>query len=223
MAKWQDYEEQVFAYLRGIFPEETRLLRGQHLKGRYSRTKRQVDILALIEHARRNAVVVIECKCFSTKICVPRVDTFAGFLDDVNADLGMMITTKGFSRSVLNRAKAAKKIILKIVNLGEAFQRMHFFGNTCCQNCNVNRTDCPLTPIEWHWPPLSFVDEDRNSRTMLLGRCSSCQDLYVDCCHCTRIIRIRNNDLNRTMSCPNCGIRFRVVPRRGLPKLELIY
>lgn len=68
--------------------------------GKISKRSRQIDIFA-------NTVnpVAIDCKNYSRKIDVKKVEEFLGMMDDIGIRHGIIITTKGFSKSAYNRAK----------------------------------------------------------------------------------------------------------------------
>lgn len=221
MVKWKAYEEQIFSYLRKRFPEDTKILRGERLYGRYSKSKRkrQVDVLVLTPYKERFLTIVVECKCLNSKIYVPRVDAFAGFIDDVNVDFGMMVTTKGFSKSAINRANASK-ILTEKVNFQQKFQKMPYWHLACCEKCNVNRTDNPLVPIDWHLPPLAFADKNGEGKIIMLGHCPSCYAIYVSCEKCNNNILIKPGQLGKLKKCNGCGIKFRVTEEKGTLRLS---
>lgn len=208
MPQWLQYEEQIFSYLRSRFPEDSIMLRGEKIKGRHSGRKRQIDILMYVSHGRSTYRVVVECKHFSTKICLPRADAFVGFLDDAKPALGVMVTSRGFSGPAKKRLDAVG-IYTMAVQPNNNTVDMPCFAAACCERCNVNRIDCPLIPIEWCFPPLAFVDADGEGRAMLVGYCSSCGNIYVDCGRCTQKMKV--STFRRTKTCRGCGIKFQVI------------
>ncbi|NIM15648.1 MAG: hypothetical protein GTO45_26975 [Candidatus Aminicenantes bacterium] len=63
---------------------------------------------------------VADCKFFSRKIDVKMVDQFIGFLADIEAHIGILITNKGYSKAARERAKNDPfHIYLEIVTLDE--------------------------------------------------------------------------------------------------------
>lgn len=40
--------------------------------------------------------MVVDCKHWGKKLAVPHVEAFAGLVDDVAADLGLLVTSTGF-------------------------------------------------------------------------------------------------------------------------------
>lgn len=100
---WKVYESQVFKLFKEHFPHAT-VRRNVHVRGRYSRRKRQIDVL-LIEQTPAGIVkTIIDTKLFKRKVDVKAVDALAGFVDDVGAQKGMLITACGHTGSALRRA-----------------------------------------------------------------------------------------------------------------------
>lgn len=82
----------------------TSIKRNAHLAGRFSKRKRQIHIL-LTENAPTGPLqTVVDTKLFRRKVDVKAVDAFAGFVDDVGAQRGVLITNGGYTRAALKRA-----------------------------------------------------------------------------------------------------------------------
>src|ERR1700719_3842677 len=67
--------------------------------GRRSGVERQVDIwLSTTVGGKHGVNVVVECKCHeTTPVAIKDVDAFYGFLDDVGANKGVLISNTGFT------------------------------------------------------------------------------------------------------------------------------
>jgi restriction endonuclease Mrr len=63
--------------------------------------------------------MIVDCKCFSRNVDVQAVEAFAGFLDDVNVELGLLVTTAGFSEAARRRAEHVRGLRLDVVELDE--------------------------------------------------------------------------------------------------------
>ena len=100
---WRDYEEQVYRLLKVHLPY-ARLRKNVKIRGRYSGRKRQIDILISEPTGQGRVRTVVDAKHFSRKVDVKAVDSLAGFVDDVGADGGMLVTGKGYSKAALRRA-----------------------------------------------------------------------------------------------------------------------
>jgi tetratricopeptide (TPR) repeat protein len=102
-AHWLTYEDQVFDVFKEHYPNAT-VQRNVHLVGRFSKRKRQIDILITEDAPSGPLQTVVDTKFFKRKIDVKAVDGFAGFVDDVGAQRGMLITSGGYTRAALKRA-----------------------------------------------------------------------------------------------------------------------
>ncbi len=112
---WRDYEAEILSYLQNQFPDDD-LKPDQRLLGRYSKAHRQIDILMTNHIARYQVRGVVDCKCFSRKVDVKVVDQFVGFMADVEAHIGILITNKGYTASAQERAKSdPQSIYLEVI------------------------------------------------------------------------------------------------------------
>ncbi|MCA9620180.1 MAG: restriction endonuclease [Myxococcales bacterium] len=66
--------------------------------------KRQIDVAMRGRIGSKAVLIVAECRNYKRAIDVPKIDAFVGFLDDVQADAGIMVTTVGYSDAALQRA-----------------------------------------------------------------------------------------------------------------------
>lgn len=73
-----------------------------------------------------------ECKLYKAKVDIKTVDAFIGFLEDVGADKGVLITTTGFTSGAEKRAKAAG-IDLNVMTLESAMETDwgEYLGDSC--------------------------------------------------------------------------------------------
>ena len=108
MAKpaWKQYEEQILEEVREWAGPGATIEFDQKLRGKASGKDRQIDILVTGDFAGRvqtGLTAAIDCKCYATKVNVTHVDKFIGFIDDVQTDLGILITNKGWSKAAEER------------------------------------------------------------------------------------------------------------------------
>ncbi|MCJ7443082.1 MAG: restriction endonuclease [Methanotrichaceae archaeon] len=104
---WRKYEKQIFNEFCNKYPEH-QLLYDQKLLGRYSEVRRQIDILIKGNLAGVEIVGVFDCKYFNKKVGVKVIDSMFGFIDDIGAVFGGVVSAKGFTEGAINRAKAAR-------------------------------------------------------------------------------------------------------------------
>ena len=110
---WKKYEQQIFEEFSTKYPESL-LKYDQNIVGRFSKVPRQVDILINASIANTELLGIFDCKMFNKKIDVKVIDSMIGFMDDLNANFGGVITTVGFTKAAINRAKEGK-IDLRVI------------------------------------------------------------------------------------------------------------
>ncbi len=103
MMNWREYETQVFQEFQKKYPQYE-ICFDQELLGRSSKVPRQIDILVKARIADVDVIGVFDCKCFSENVDVKVIDSMFGFMDDLGAGFGGVVTTKGFSGGAKNRA-----------------------------------------------------------------------------------------------------------------------
>jgi Restriction endonuclease len=74
--------------------------------GRYSLVPRQLDAAAYRRGASR-PFLIADAKRHSTKLDVKDVEAFMGMVDDVGAEMGLLVAPMGFTKAVARRAAAA--------------------------------------------------------------------------------------------------------------------
>jgi restriction endonuclease Mrr len=61
------------------------------------------------------ATLAVDCKCWSSTVNVPDVERFMGLLEDIRADLGLIITTTGFSAAAQARATHGRGVHIEVI------------------------------------------------------------------------------------------------------------
>lgn len=127
---WREYEEAVFEECERVFHyKEAEILKNAHIVGHISGSKRQIDVLVrLLKEGKTYCTIVVECKHYTQKIDIKTVDSFVGFLKDVGAQRGILVSDKGFTRGAINRAyNGEDNIVVDIMSLGE-LQQFQAYG-----------------------------------------------------------------------------------------------
>lgn len=83
----------------------------QKIIGKYSKVKRQIDVLLINDKEK----IAVECKYYNSKINVKVLDSFIGFLEDIEINDGILVTNKGVSKAAFNRV-AESKIKIRILS-----------------------------------------------------------------------------------------------------------
>ena len=102
--EWKIYEEQVFKEFKIQFPNKE-ILFNQKIRGKYSGSLRQIDILVKDIKDNKKVVGAFDCKHFSKNVNVKTIDSTIGFIEDIDSDYGGVISSKGFSKGAFNRSK----------------------------------------------------------------------------------------------------------------------
>lgn len=119
---WKKYEQEIFEAFKMAYPDAT-IRFNQKILGRYSKVKRQIDVLIEGRIAGKNFRLIIDGKKYSKKIDVKDIESFLGMVEDVEAVQGILITSKGYSQAAINRAYyGPTDIELDILNFEELKQ-----------------------------------------------------------------------------------------------------
>jgi len=153
---WKQYETEIYNKLKSEFPEVNITFDGKIL-GHQSRVERQIDVLAIGKFLGQEITVAVECKYYSKKIDVKIVDGFIGFLEDVKADIGIIITNQGFSPAARNRAEA-KKIRLEILT----FEEFEEYDLAATMYEEIYEEEAGLEPLPDDQGILERINENEN-------------------------------------------------------------
>jgi len=124
---WKKYENQILEIFEEEFPN-SQIKADVKIRGRYSKVLRQCDVLIEDYVAGHRMRILIDGKLFNKKVNVKHVEAFIGMLDDVNAQKGLIITNKGYSRAAINLAYyGPAEVELDILSF-EDLQQFQAFG-----------------------------------------------------------------------------------------------
>lgn len=125
--RWATYEQQVFELFKEHFPDAN-VRKNVRVKGRLSKRKRQIDVLVSENTPAGPLKTVVDAKSFKRKVDVKAVDGLAGFVKDVGAQRGMLVTSRGYTKAALNRAFYDNDLELDILNFSALQQFQGFAG-----------------------------------------------------------------------------------------------
>jgi len=114
---WRKYEKQISNNLEQKSPGCS-ITFDDWIFGIFSKTDRQIDISIRGDLAGNKILGIVDCKYYSEKIDVKAVESFLGMLEDLNANIGIMITNNGYSQAAINRSRVTN-LKLDIVKLNE--------------------------------------------------------------------------------------------------------
>src|SRR5690242_18020929 len=96
--KWKKYEELVAKVQTDLAPNASVRL-NQKILGRISKRKRQIDVLVQQSIGNYHVNIVIECKDFKKPLTVKQVEATIGLMQDVGANVGVIVAANGFTKS----------------------------------------------------------------------------------------------------------------------------
>lgn len=143
----------------------------------------------------------IECKYFNRKVDVSVVDGFIGFLEDIGAKLGIIITNNGFTPAAKNRA-AAKDTKIDIAGFVDIDQ-YEVDWNSCnaCLSLGNGHYE-----VYWHHGGLFEVKHAGKSYKIEVGNCSYCNASHIKCNKCAGVFAV-DDKYDKPIEC-YCGTEW---------------
>ena len=130
---WKDYEIYITRHFQKLFPEAS-IQHNVRRLGLLSKTERQIDILIEGTIAGFALTIIVDCKYFGQKVDVKEVDSFLGYLHDLKASKGVLITNNGYTEAAYNRAMYdTRDVELRIIDFKDldkyqGFIAIPYFG-----------------------------------------------------------------------------------------------
>lgn len=120
MSEFRDYENGVADVLAFLANDSATVDRTVRLVGKRSKRKRQVDVLVRGRiFGGTDATMIVDCKRRKTKIDVKAVESFIGMVEDVGAEIGMIVASSGTTAAARERAHAERGVRLEALSLEE--------------------------------------------------------------------------------------------------------
>ena len=197
--KWLIYQKAV-ARLKESYGD-CEVIHDHKILGRRSGVERQVDIwLSTRVGGKHGVTVAVECKCHETSpVSIKDVDAFYGFLDDVGANKGVLVSNTGFTEGAKRRADGSE-LELETLTLEEAadFEWADLLDGSC-----QNPLDCWGT-VSWQF------DDGEGSHA---GYCDYCSTFHIKCGHCGYKDSYREGEI---IKCAGCETRWRLEDEKGI-------
>ncbi|PYU73201.1 MAG: hypothetical protein DMG52_16265 [Acidobacteria bacterium] len=176
-----------------------KVTRNNKVNGRRSGVERQVDVWLVAEIGDNHVVTVaIECRRYSDRpVSIKDIDAFVGFLEDVGANKGVMISHSGYTDGAKKRAEGAGiELCMLTVEQAEEFDWDEFLRDSCEAS-----NECFGT-INWH-------SSDGDSEA---GRCGNCGSFHIRCGNCGWVSWYNEWDIE---SCSGCDMKWRLKKEKG--------
>ena len=182
---WRDYETDITHVLRAqLGVDEGTIVYDASVRGVISGELRQVDILidapSLALGGARTRIA-IDCKAWDKNVDIMEADRFAGYVEDVQPTLGVLMTTNGYSDGALARLAAIPHIDTQTVTWGDIDEWTPYI-----KPCIV----CPTVIAAEQMPGVAFrdpitrtgaLDDTSRKRMQGTGKCDKCSTIYVWC------------------------------------------
>jgi len=204
---WRQYERQIFERLNSM-AGDAEVEFDVELPGRLSGVGRRLDAVVRGQVGPIGRVVLgVDCKCFSKRVDVKGVETVIGLFEDVGVDIGLLVTTEGFTPAAARRAATARGMRVEIVPYeGLADWEPDF---AWCHVCtDLASEDFPGGVFLVHF------DSDRSSGDAgglkSAGLCERCQAIHVRC-ECGAVGAATEEEEREWRDCEGgCGTQWRV-------------
>jgi hypothetical protein len=105
MKAGKEYELLIEQLYRNLEPNAI-ITHDDHIFDAQAKIKRQIDVSIKYQFAGVNNLIIIEVKDYKQKADISVVDKFQQVIEDVNANKGILICSKGFSKTALNKSKS---------------------------------------------------------------------------------------------------------------------
>jgi hypothetical protein len=137
-----EYENGVADVLAFLANDAAVVERNVQMPGAKSNADRQIDVKVTGRiFGAGNATMVVDCKRNKKSLDVIAVGAFLGLVEDVGADIGLLVTTTGASEAAYTHAKSVRGIRLDILPIEtlaawsprEPLSLTTLFQNPCIQ------------------------------------------------------------------------------------------
>lgn len=154
MTTWKEYEAYVCGALQRLVPGAT-VLQNVVLRGMRSNSQRQIDVLVERKLGAFQLRIAVDCKCYKRKVNVNDVERFLGMLSDVRVSKGVLMTTKGYSKTAHKRIQSESRDIELRILTAERLSEFQHIG--CAFPYNGPVAACVSPPEMW------IVDNDKSA------------------------------------------------------------
>jgi hypothetical protein len=190
--KWRQYEWLISK----IFHDEyatfsTKVINNSSVIGEYSERSRQIDVLVESDHSK----TMIECKYYSRPIDIKAVEAFLSMFSDVKADLGILISSSGFTKSAVKRIREfPKQITLEHIDWESAYKSS--FSETTygqmedvCSHCFDKYESGKEVPGLLCWEHGFAIELQGKVDIYSIAKCLKCNSktVYCQACGCVSL------------------------------------
>jgi len=115
---WKRYEKQIADLIRERVVGPVKITTDAKITGRLSEVPWQIDMLIEASVSGiADVTIALDCKCFSKKVDVKDVEAFLNMIQDVGVNMGMLVTTVGFTPAAKRRATNIVQEVVPLVDI----------------------------------------------------------------------------------------------------------
>lgn len=209
MNRWREYEEEIHGLLSAKADPDADVSFDVKKPGLLSGGDRPIDVFVTGRFAGsvlpNPATLAVDCKCWARTVNVPDVERFMGLLEDLGADLGLLITTSGFSKAAQKRAENARGVKIQVVT----FEELAEWSPPNVWSCQICEVD-----TDRHFPGAAYAERlapggEVLSERIFAGQCDRCSAVHVMCA-CGELRGVHEFEEDKELMCWGCGRTFRV-------------
>ncbi|MFP3798695.1 restriction endonuclease [Paraburkholderia sp. SIMBA_027] len=115
---WLDLEHLVARIQQNLAPA-AKVEHNVKIKGRNSEVDRQVDVLVTQNIGQYPMTIAIDCKDYKKPVDVKGVEEFAGMVNDIGANKGVLVCPAGFTETAKTVAKKLQMELYRPVDTGD--------------------------------------------------------------------------------------------------------
>ncbi len=120
MSDFREYENGVADILSFLLGDAATVERNVRVPPRRGQRRRQVDVLVRGRvFGLDDATLAVDCKAWARRVAVGDIDKFLGFLNDVGADLGLLVSASGYSAAAKSRLENERGAWAELLTLDE--------------------------------------------------------------------------------------------------------
>lgn len=119
-SEFREYENGVADVWASVVGDAATVRRNIRLPSRSGGKPRQIDVCVQGDiFGLTNARLVVDCKRWKKAIDIADVEAFIGLVDDVGADMGLLVSAAGASDGAIGRAQAVRGVRIKALSTNE--------------------------------------------------------------------------------------------------------
>jgi len=203
ITKWKKYKWLVAKiYHSDLNSTKLKVEYNRRVRGKISGRLRQCDIL--IKNRETNNLSLIDAKDRKNKVDIKTVEEFEGLCKDIDASIGLIISSKGFTVGAKRRAKGTTNIFLDEVDwqlASEALQGVELsnYIPEVCPQCDSGQVGVAFPGLILWDVPLGKI-QNGILYSFWIGECLKCKQKYLYCDSCGMVSEIHGSRI----SCSIC-------------------